>query len=182
MLGDSSERLSRFVEGVREAGELAPQNCDQVDVQALEDAGKNIASNIQNYIVNVDLTKAQFDVDLLFEEAGRLGMDFGDLQEYGFETNGPNCNGTCISKNSFKNFDDALNKNNQFTERFLNEATGLYRRAQCHDGFRKTVTPKVQSVFSTFPFSCFTWPFAWAIDIPLCCCCCCLECPYQCCF
>ena len=40
----------------------------------------------ENYMMNIDLSKSQYDLDLLFEEAGRLGMDFGDLKEYGIES------------------------------------------------------------------------------------------------
>ena len=74
-----SANVQKFVEQVQEVSEREPQNCAQVDVEVFEDVGQNLASNMQDYLVNVDLTGAQFDVDKLFEEAGRLGMDFGDL-------------------------------------------------------------------------------------------------------
>lgn len=65
---------------------MEPQNCDQVDLVAMEKSSANIANNlIEDYIVNVDLTKAQYNLDMLFEQAGQLGMDFGDLQQYGLE-------------------------------------------------------------------------------------------------
>ena len=71
--------VQKFVEQVQEVSEREPQNCAQVDVEVFEGVGQNLANNMQDYLVNVDLTRAQFDVDQLFEEAGRLGMDFGDL-------------------------------------------------------------------------------------------------------
>ena len=109
-------------------------------------------------------------------------MDFGDLSEYGLKTNGQDCEtgSICLTRNSFMGMDDALNKGHKFTNKFLIEATELYRRAQCHPQFRSEVTPKVQSIYTTFPFSLCTWPFACIIDLPLCCFCSCFECPYFC--
>ena len=57
-LGERSESINRFIEGVREASQRAPENCETVDVQALEDVSKSIANNIENYIVNIDLSNA----------------------------------------------------------------------------------------------------------------------------
>ena len=127
----ASENFQDFVKSVKEAGESEPQVCEQVDVQGLENFSNEFASNVQDYIVNVDLTKAQFDSSMLFEQANRLGMDFGDLQEYGFETKSSSCEGasSCITKDSFKDLDDVLNKKNMFTNKLFIEATDLYRRA-----------------------------------------------------
>ena len=55
-------------------------------------------------------------------------MDMGDLSDYGI--GGPSYGGTqCINKDSFKNFDDALNKSEKFSSRFMEQGAGLYRRA-----------------------------------------------------
>ena len=131
--------------------------------------------------VNVDISSAQFNLESLFEEAARLGMDFGDLKEYGFTTNGHGCQtgSICMNRDSFQGLDDALNKGNKFTNKLLIEATDFYRRAQCDSSFRSEVTPRVKSIYTTFPFSLCTWPFACIIDVPLCCFCCCFEIPYQ---
>ena len=153
-------------------------------MQALENVSVNLATNVQDYLVNVDISKAQFNVDMLFEEAGRLGMDFGDLQEYGVEVKRSVCGSAkaCITKNSFKNFDDAFNKGNKFSNKFFTEAADLYERAQCHEGFRNKVTPKVQGLWSTCPLWCFTFPWFYAIEIPNYIFCCPCECVYRCCF
>ena len=72
-------------------------------------------------MMNIDLTKSQYDLDLLFEEAGRLGMDFGDLKEYGIENQSPNCGGkTCVDLKTIKSWDDAMNKGNKFTVKLVN--------------------------------------------------------------
>lgn len=72
-------------------------------------------------------------------------MDFGDLVEYGVEVNQSICGSAtkCITKNSFKSLDDVFNKGNKFGNRFMKEAGDLYERAQCHEGYRNGVTPKV---------------------------------------
>ena len=83
----SQESYYKLVKTIYEANEQEPQNCDQVDLVELEYHSSRIANNlVEDYIQNVDLSKAQYNLDLLFEEAGRLGMDFGDLQQYGLES------------------------------------------------------------------------------------------------
>ena len=85
-------------------------DCSQVDVQQIEEMGMELAQNVKDYVVNVDITNIQFDAVQMYEEARKLGLDAGDLQNYGFDTQ--SCNGNlCINRNSFKKLDDALNKN-----------------------------------------------------------------------
>lgn len=80
--------------------------CDQVDIQELEDMGKQIASKVHHYVsnidvdqmVNLDLSSAQFDPELLLEEAKKIGLDFGELEDYGFT--GKNCGSVCPNKSS----------------------------------------------------------------------------------
>ena len=143
-----------------------------------------MANNMQDYLVNVDLSRSQFDVDKLFEEAGRLGMDFGDLQDYGIEVNSSKCGKAmaCITKDSIKGLDDAVNKGNKFSNKFFNEALTVYQKAQCHDDFRSKVTPKVQGLLSTYPCGFFISSWSWICEIPNCILCFCCECPYRCCF
>ena len=48
---------------------------------------------------------------MLYEQARKLGLDFGDLEEYGFEINSSACGGkTCLRKKHFKDMDDAFMK------------------------------------------------------------------------
>ena len=77
---------------------------------------------------------------LSVDQASLLGVDFGDLEEYGFEVNSENCPGkACITKDSFKNLDDAFKKSAKFSNKVLEEGAELYRRAQCHPDIRKNI-------------------------------------------
>ena len=58
-----------------------------------------MGQDISNYLVNLDLSSAQFDMDLMLEQADKLGMDLGDLQEYGLDYKSAKCGGkTCFDK------------------------------------------------------------------------------------
>ena len=61
--------------------------------------------------MNIDVTNASFNIEVFFEESKKLGLDFGDLEEYGFDVKSDSCGGkTCFNKGQFKNYDDFLNK------------------------------------------------------------------------
>ena len=50
-------------------------------------------------------------------------MDFGDLQEYGFDTKSGSCGGnTCINRKNIKSLDDVINKGVKFTNKFLDQS------------------------------------------------------------
>ena len=70
------ENLKSIVESIQDNTDV---DCSQVDVQQLEKTGMEAINNLQEYIQNVDITKAQFDVDVLVEEASKLGIEFGEL-------------------------------------------------------------------------------------------------------
>ena len=70
------ENLKSIVESIQDNTDV---DCSQVDVEHLEKTGMEAINNLQEYIQNVDITKAQFDVDVLVEEASKLGMEFGEL-------------------------------------------------------------------------------------------------------
>lgn len=104
-------------------------------------------------------------------------MDFGDLEEYGFDVKGV-CGGkACLHSESIKNFDDALSKGTRFQKKALEEMAKLYERAQCHPTFRKNVTPMVETIFTCYPLLCCTWPFA-ICELPYTLCCWCIEIPW----
>lgn len=44
-------------------------DCSEVNVNELEQMGSNIANQMTDYLLNIDITKASFDVDLMHEEA-----------------------------------------------------------------------------------------------------------------
>ena len=84
----------------------------------MEDVGRQMANDLSDYIMNVDITSAQFDTDLIVEEAGKLGIDFGDLQDYGFDSKNISCGGSkCLRKQNFKDLNDWLNKTSKFTDK-----------------------------------------------------------------
>lgn len=48
--------------------------------------------------MNLDLTSMQFDAGALYEEAKKVGIDAGDLAEYGFDLKSSKCGGkTCFN-------------------------------------------------------------------------------------
>lgn len=72
--------------------------------------GSQIANKVTDYILNVDVTNASFDLEVFFEESKKLGLDFGDLEEYGFDVKSASCGGkACFDKGKFKNYDEFLN-------------------------------------------------------------------------
>lgn len=88
-------------------------DCNQVDIDQIEQAGTAIINNIQEMVLNIDLRDAQFDIDKLYEEAQKIGVDVGDLSDYGFDPNSPSCGGkTCFRPDQFKNIDDLMSRGN----------------------------------------------------------------------
>ena len=101
----------------------------------------------------------------MIENADKLGMDLGDLKEYGFDVKSMKCGGkTCLNKDRMKQFDDILNKKNRLNAKIIEEGANLYRRASCHPKMQKHVNPIVKSIFSTYPFAYITWPLGVIID------------------
>lgn len=91
-----THNFKNIVDSIKDNSDV---DCSKVDVQHLEQAGMEAINNLQDYIQNIEITSAQFDVDVLVEEASKLGMDFGDLSEYGFDLKNSKCgNKPCFSK------------------------------------------------------------------------------------
>ena len=56
-------------------------------------------------VVNLDLSKTQFDADKLYEQASKLGLDLDDFQDYGLDFTGSNCASVpCIEIDKIKNY------------------------------------------------------------------------------
>lgn len=72
--------------------------CSEVDVQQIEELGLQVADTVQNMMMNVDITNIQFDAHAMYEEAQKLGLDAGELEEYGFEPKGKCSNAACIDR------------------------------------------------------------------------------------
>lgn len=101
----------------------------------------------------------------MLDEFKKLGVDFGDLNDYGFEYKSSSCGGkTCLNKNALKDFDDILNKKRSFNAKIIEQGNDLYRRVSCHPKMQKHVNPVVKSILSTFPFAYITLPLGVIID------------------
>ena len=75
------------------------------------------------YIMNIDITSTQFDIEGLYEEAKKIGLDAGDLAEYGFDFKSASCNGkTCFNQKNIKDYDDFVNKGSKLSKKLV--ATG----------------------------------------------------------
>ena len=83
-------------------------DCSQVDVKEIEQMGIDVFKNVENFVMNIDITNVQFDPHQMYEEAKKLGLDAGDLQEYGFEAKGKCSNMSCLNRDKIKNFADYL--------------------------------------------------------------------------
>lgn len=83
-------------------------DCNEVDVQEMEQAGLDIYNQVNDFVQNVDITNIQFDIVKLYENAQKIGLDAGDLSDYGFQK-GQKCSGqVCFSEDKIRNFKDAL--------------------------------------------------------------------------
>ena len=108
-------------------------NCDDVDIQEIEQAGINIYNKISDSITNINLGNAQYDLEEIYTEAQKIGIDVGDLVEYGFETGTNKCPGKyCLNKQSIKDFDDYMNKLTTFGTKLKDSSIYAFRRASCH--------------------------------------------------
>lgn len=72
--------------------------CEDVDIVQLEQEALNVVENVQDFMVNIDLTNSQYNLQSLYEEAQKLGMDIDDLREYGFDDKAMKCAGTSCNK------------------------------------------------------------------------------------
>ena len=58
----------------------------------------------------------------MYEEARKLGLDAGDLSEYGFEERGKCSNTDCIDRKKIKSFDDYIDNMGTFQSRLGNKS------------------------------------------------------------
>ena len=79
-----------------------------------------VIDNIENIdqILNVNLDTAQFNAGQLIEEAKKIGIDFGELEDYGFDKTSQLCGGrTCPGKKEIIEVNRLLNgTENKFLE------------------------------------------------------------------
>ena len=77
-----------------------------------------VAQGVQEMIVNVDLSELQFDVDAIYEQAEKLGINEEDLKEFGFNNKNICSQKTCsINFEKFKSYDDFINKTDMLGEK-----------------------------------------------------------------
>ncbi len=58
-------------------------NCSEVNFTEMEKAGLEIVSQVNDLVMNVDITEMQYDVYMLVENGQKLGLDQSDFFEYG---------------------------------------------------------------------------------------------------
>lgn len=69
----------------------------------------------------------------LYEEGRKLGLDAGDLGEYGFELKSPKCGGkSCFPAENIRNFEDFTNVGARFTKNMMKSSVTAYRRLNCN--------------------------------------------------
>ena len=123
-------------------------NCDDVDIQEIEQAGINIYNKISEKITDLSIENAQYDLESIYTEAQKIGIDVGDMVEYGFEKGKGKCGANvCFNKQAFKDVDDMLTAANSFGKKLTDSTITAYRKAQCSPTFKKHVTPKVEWVW-----------------------------------
>lgn len=99
-------------------------DCKDVDLQEIEQMGQDIVKSVNDYIMNIDIMDTQFDVEGLYEEAKKIGLDAGDLAEYGFDFKSAKCNGkTCFNKKNIKDYDDFVNKSEIFSKKMMSSGS-----------------------------------------------------------
>lgn len=129
---------------IMEAANTPDIDCKDVDLQEVEQMGVDIVKSVNDYIMNIDITDTQFDVEGLYEASKKIGLDAGDLAEYGFDFKSAKCNGkTCFNPKNLKDYDDFVNKSEIFSKKMMKSGSQVYKKASCHPFMQKHVVPKV---------------------------------------
>ena len=125
----------------------------------------------------------------MYTEAQKIGLDVGDIVEYGFQEatsgSGATCSAKyCLDRTKFKDFNDMFDRANLFGQRLKDSSVYAFRRARCSPEFEKTVTPKVQWIWQLFPLNILFYnPLTFWLTIPAdllsAICCWCLWIPFQ---
>jgi hypothetical protein len=131
--------------------------------------------------MNIDITESQFDIEGLYSEAKKIGLDAGDLAEYGFDFKSAKCNGkTCFNPKNIKDYDDFVNKSSIFSKKMVSSGSSVYKKATCHPFMQKHVVPKVEFIWNMFPLDCFFGfsPLSWSLNALFIPCCWCFFIPF----
>jgi len=136
-----------------------------------------LVENVRDMVINFDLTNIQFEPEKMYEEAKKIGMDVGDLEDYGFDIKGKCGNGICIDRQKIKSFADFVEQTNKMGAQFMEKGKTLMNRAQCHPTIKEHVMPRVEIFWWFFPLN---WVFGicgGVVDLILCPCCWCIQLP-----
>ena len=119
-------------------------------------------------------------MEAIYDEAKKLGLDAGDLSDYGFDKR-PQCGDKkCFNPDKFKKYDEFLNKTEMLGEKIAKSGSAAYKKAMCSPFFKEKVHPKVEFIWAMFPFDCCLGfgpvslllngtflPFTWCCIIPI---------------
>ena len=112
-------------------------DCSSVDIQQIEQMGQQMADSVHNYVMNVDITNAQFDMVSLYEEAQKLGLDIGDLKDYGFDPKNPLCDkNSCSPKDFITDIDSRLKASKKIREAVVKKGADMLNKAKCHPAIK----------------------------------------------
>ena len=70
-----------------------PTECSNNEIAELEAYGLDVADQMQDFVMNIDVVRNQFSLDDLYDQAQKLGLEMDDLKEYGFDVSKVNCSG-----------------------------------------------------------------------------------------
>lgn len=127
------------------------------------------------------MVNAQYDLEEIYTEAQKIGIDVGEMVEYGFEAGTGVCSQKyCLNKKAFKDLDEVVSKAEKFGTKLKDSSITAYRKARdCHPFFKEQVTPKVEWIWQLFPLNILAYnPFCFLLtqmcDLGglLCCWCC----------
>lgn len=111
----------------------------------------------------------------MYEEARKLGLDAGDLEDYGFETKGRCTNAACINRDKIKSVASYIDNMGRFQGNMAQKGKEMMDKAMCHPKLKNA--PQVQFIWQLCPLNFLTFgfgpcinlvlfPFCWFIQIP----------------
>lgn len=69
-----------------------------------------------------------------------MGLDAGDLEDYGFDPKSTKCNGClCMDKKKIKNFDDFYNQGSRLGSNIAQKGSEMMNKARCHPMYKEKV-------------------------------------------
>ena len=152
-------------------------DCSEVDVVEIEQIGVQMAQTVTSMAMNVDITNLQFDTYQQYEEAQKLGLDAGDLEDYGFEPKGKCSNAACIDKEKIKNFAEYVDNMGRFQTKIAEKGDELMQKAQCHPTIKNS--PTVQFIQNMCPIPFLLCGLNPCINLILVPCCPCIQIPWD---